>query len=118
MKCPYVKICCIKSIEEAELAIDYGASAIGLVSSMPSGPGVIEEAEIEKIAKHVGSDVETFLLTSQKSVQGIVSQHQRCATSTIQLCDHLSQESHSGIKNQLPNISLVQVIHVENEKID
>ena len=38
-----VKICCIASIEEASLAIKYGASAIGLVSEMPSGPGVISE---------------------------------------------------------------------------
>ena len=116
MKRPHVKICCIKSIKEAKLAIEHGASAIGLVSSMPSGPGVIHESEIANIAKHIGSDVETFLLTSQKTVQGIVSQHQRCATSTIQLCDHLSEESHCELKKQLPNISLVQVIHVENEK--
>jgi len=27
-----IKICCIQSVEEAELAIKYGASAIGLVS--------------------------------------------------------------------------------------
>jgi len=37
MKRPRVKICCISSIEEARLAIDYGASALGLVGHMPSG---------------------------------------------------------------------------------
>lgn len=35
---PKIKICCISSIEEAHLAIRYGASALGLVSAMPSGP--------------------------------------------------------------------------------
>ena len=34
-----IKICCISSIEEAKLAIDLGADAIGLVAQMPSGPG-------------------------------------------------------------------------------
>jgi phosphoribosylanthranilate isomerase len=38
---PRVKICCISSIEEAHAAIRAGASALGLVSAMPSGPGVI-----------------------------------------------------------------------------
>ena len=38
---PRIKICCIASIDEARLAIDAGASALGLVSAMPSGPGVI-----------------------------------------------------------------------------
>ena len=47
---PRVKICCIKSVEEAELAIAFGASALGLVSQMPSGPGVIEESRIAEIA--------------------------------------------------------------------
>ena len=53
MKIPHVKICCISSIEEAELAIKYGAIALGLVSEMPSGPGVISEDLIEEIASSV-----------------------------------------------------------------
>ncbi|MDF5715983.1 MAG: hypothetical protein PUP93_19380 [Rhizonema sp. NSF051] len=47
---PRVKICCISSVEEAWTAIRYGASALGLVSAMPSGPGVIDEELIAKIA--------------------------------------------------------------------
>ena len=35
-----VKICCICSVEEAKLATAYGASALGFVGHMPSGPGV------------------------------------------------------------------------------
>ena len=49
---PRVKICCISSLAEAELAIRYGASAIGLVSAMPSGPGVIDEDLIAEIPPH------------------------------------------------------------------
>ncbi len=41
IKKPRVKICCITSVKEAWLAIKYGASAVGLVSEMPSGPGPI-----------------------------------------------------------------------------
>ena len=74
MKKPKVKICCIQSIDEAELAIKYGASAIGLVSEMPSGPGVISEDLIEKISAVVPSTIDTFLLTSKQTADEIIAQ--------------------------------------------
>ena len=47
---PLLKICCIASAEEAQLAIKVGAAALGLVSAMPSGPAVIGEDRIAQIA--------------------------------------------------------------------
>ena len=43
---PHIKICCIASLDEARLAIDAGAAALGLVSAMPSGPGVIDRKSV------------------------------------------------------------------------
>jgi phosphoribosylanthranilate isomerase len=43
-----VKICCISSDDEARMAIEYGASAIGLVGKMPGGPGPISDELIRK----------------------------------------------------------------------
>ncbi|MEL7361150.1 MAG: phosphoribosylanthranilate isomerase, partial [Bacteroidota bacterium] len=60
---PRIKVCCIGSVEEARLAIEHGASALGLVSAMPSGPGVISEALIADIASTVPPPIGTFLLT-------------------------------------------------------
>ena len=51
---PRIKVCCIASIEEAKLAIEMGASAIGLVSAMPSGPGVIEVDTCRFFGHHSG----------------------------------------------------------------
>ena len=56
---PRVKICCIKSPAEAALAIACGASALGLVSAMPSGPGVISEDTIARIADTVPPPMDT-----------------------------------------------------------
>ena len=61
---PRVKICCIASVEEARLAVNLGASALGLVSAMPSGPGPIAEDLIASIAAVVPPPVATFLLTT------------------------------------------------------
>lgn len=109
---PRVKICCIGSVEEAALAIDCGASALGLVSHMPSGPGVIRDEEIAEIAATVPPAIGTFLLTSRQRVEDIIEQQRFCRTNTIQLCDHLTQGTHRDLKEALPGISVVQVVHV------
>ncbi len=116
MKKPKVKICCIQSIEEAELAIKYGAFAIGLVSEMPSGPGVISEDLIEKIAAAVPSTIHTFLLTSKLDADSIIEQHRKCNTSTLQIVDRVKTNVLIKLKKELPAIRLVQVIHVNGEE--
>lgn len=109
---PRVKICCIKSPAEAELAIACGAAALGLVSAMPSGPGVISENDIARIADTVPPPIATFLLTSESSPEAIIAQQRRCRTNTLQLCDHLPVSVYQQLRDTLPDISLVQVVHV------
>jgi phosphoribosylanthranilate isomerase len=109
---PRVKICCIASVEEAAMAVEYGASAIGLVSHMPSGPGVIDEERIAEIASTVPPSIGTFLLTSRQRVDDIIQQQRLCRTNTIQICDHLTRGTHRELKDAFPGISIVQVVHV------
>jgi phosphoribosylanthranilate isomerase len=109
---PRVKICCIADLEEARTAIRYGASALGLVSHMPSGPGMISEAVIAQIAAKVPPPIATFLLTSEQEVETIVRQQRRCGTNTVQICDRLTRGSYLDLKRSLPGISIVQVIHI------
>ncbi|MDZ7764590.1 MAG: phosphoribosylanthranilate isomerase [Melioribacteraceae bacterium] len=112
---PRIKICCISSVEEMRLAVEYGASAIGLVSEMPSGPGVIAEELIENIATQTPPGVSTFLLTSKQNVNEIIEQQKKCKTNTIQIVDNLIEGTHKELKEALPGISIVQVIHVNDE---
>lgn len=103
------------SVHEAELAIKLGANAIGLVSEMPSGPGPIPEELITEIAAAVKERIETFLLTSKRNVEEIISQLNRCNTSTVQIVDSLEQGTHNDLRKTLPDIRIVQVIHVVDE---
>src|SRR5262245_62579682 len=109
---PRVKICCIQDVAEAALAIRYGAAAIGLVSAMPSGPGVIAEETIAEIAATVPPGVATFLLTSKCDAESIIAQQRRTRVNTIQLCDTVEPDCHARLRDALPGIALVQVIHV------
>lgn len=111
-----VKICCINSVVEAALAIRCGADAVGLVSAMPSGPGVIAEETIAEIAATVPPGVATFLLSSKRDANSIIAQQQRCRTNTIQLCDTVEPDCYGKLREALPGIPLVQVVHVTGEE--
>ena len=109
---PRVKICCIASVAEAWMAIDAGASAVGLVSAMPSGPGPISEELIAEIAATIPPGVSSFLLTCLQDAASIIAQQRRLGVNTIQICDRLTHGSYQDLREALPGISLVQVIHV------
>ncbi len=113
---PRVKICCIANKDEARLAIRYGASAVGLVSEMPSGPGPIPEALIAEIAPTIPPGIASFLLTSKQDAPSIIAQQRRTHVNTLQLVDAVSVDTYRQLRAELPGIALVQVIHVLGEK--
>ncbi len=107
-----IKVCCIQDPAEVRLAIDAGVDALGLVSAMPSGPGVIADAAIAAIAASVPSDIATFLLTSRQAPDALVAQIEACRPSTVQLCDTVPMEAYAALRASFPSLYIVQVIHV------
>lgn len=112
MTTPRVKVCCIMSREEARMAVAAGAWALGLVAEMPSGQGPISDEEIAGIVPTIPSGVETFLLTSRTGADGIIEHQRFCGTSSIQMVDHVPHPDLVKIRKALPDVRLVQVIHV------
>lgn len=112
---PRVKVCCIGSEEEAALAIRMGASAIGLVSRMPSGPGPIPESRIRDIARTVPPGIATFLLTCETTAEPIIAQQRYTGANTLQLVDDVEPGVHEALRDALAGIRIVQVIHVRDE---
>ncbi|MES2003779.1 MAG: phosphoribosylanthranilate isomerase [Bacteroidota bacterium] len=112
---PKIKICCIGSIDEARIAVEHGAAALGLVAKMPSGPGPISDNLIFEIAQTVPPPIASFLLTSETDACDIIAHHRRTLTNTIQLVDAVSEEAYKAIRKEIPAVKLVQVIHVMDE---
>jgi phosphoribosylanthranilate isomerase len=83
---------------------------------MPSGPGPIPDESIREIAEAVPPPVATFLLTSQTTAAGIIEHHRRTCTNTIQIVDELEGRTYREIREALPGVKLVQVIHVRDER--
>ncbi len=113
---PRMKICCISSIEEARLAIQYGAAALGLVAKMPSGPGIISEHLIAEIVATIPPAIGSFLLTSEQNTSSIIDQQRRCRVNTLQIVDQLQLGNYGDLRAALPGVSLVQVVHVTGEQ--
>ena len=97
------------------MAIKYGASAIGLVGRMPSGPGPIEDELIRSIAQTVPPMISTFLLTCETSAMAIFNHHARTNTNTIQLVDRVEKGTYQYLRDETPALKVVQVIHVIDE---
>lgn len=116
MMVPKVKICCISSLEEARLAVDFGAAALGLVGHMPSGPGVISDTLIAEIAQNTPTNIATFLLTSETHAADIIAHQKKVSTNTVQIVDALQSGTYTDIRQSLPGVKIVQVIHVTGEE--
>lgn len=112
---PRFKICCISSINEAQMAIQAGASAIGLVGPMPSGPGVIDDLLIREIAAFVPPPIDTFLLSSETEARAIIEHQRKVNTTVLQLVDTPRAGAYQEIKQALPLLKIVQVIHILDE---
>jgi phosphoribosylanthranilate isomerase len=111
-----IKICCIQSEGEARLAIAHGADALGLVGTMPSGPGPIDDELIARVAAEVPPPVATFLLTSETEADAIIAHARRCRTNTLQLVDRVADQVYPRLRQALPGVKLVQVIHVAGDE--
>lgn len=111
-----VKICCIASIEEAQIALDAGADAIGLVSAMPSGPGVISDERIAEVARWTGARAATVLLTSRQQGAAIAAQLDAARPAIVQVCDELPAADYERLRTSRPHVALMQVIHVRGDE--
>lgn len=109
-----VKVCCIGSIAEAEMALEAGADALGFVSAMPSGPGVICDEDIATIVDWVGSRAATVLLTSRLTADAIDEQLRHAHPSALQLVDALPDIELVAIRARHPDVVVMPVVHVRD----
>jgi phosphoribosylanthranilate isomerase len=108
-----VKICCIASPQEATMAIDAGADALGLVARMPSGPGTITDEMIARITALAPPPVSTFLLTSETTADAISTHVRATDPTTVQIVCHIDPVDSARLAQLEPHVRRVQVIHVE-----
>ena len=111
-----IKVCCMGSIAEMQLAVAAGTDAVGLVGRMPSGPGPIADDLIATIAAAVPPPIAGFLLTSETDAGAIADHVRRTGVSVVQIVNHIDPAQAALLAQLLPHVRRVQVIHVEGRK--
>jgi phosphoribosylanthranilate isomerase len=81
---------------------------------MPTGSRGIPDTLIRKIARAIPPGVSSFLLTSRIDPEGIIDHQRQTLVNTIQLVDRVAPHDVVRVKNALPGISVVQVVHVND----
>lgn len=110
-----LKVCCISTADEARTALSLAADVLGLVSAMPSGPGVIDDAVIAQIVAALPSGTESFLLTSATEAAGLIAQQRGSGVKALQLVDTVAAEVIREVRAACPGVRLIQVIHILDE---
>lgn len=111
-----IKVCCVQSVAEAQCVVNAGADMIGLVSQIPSGPGVIPDDHIRKITMETAGHIERVLLTSHTAPDAICAQLDRIPVDSVQIVDHVPANLRAAIKQSRPDIRIIQVVHVIDEQ--
>ena len=90
-----------------------GADALGLVSAMPSGPGIIGDGEIARIGAWIGTRSVTVLLTSRRTAAAIDEQLRQSNACVLQLCAALPDGELAVLRARYPAIAFMPTIHVQ-----
>lgn len=106
------KICCVMNRTELDLAVKHGAAAVGFVSHMPSGPGVIPEDTIAELVQATPFPVWSELLTSLTTLPDLLAQYHRLKPAALQICQPLLLDVLQGLREALTGVTIVHVVHV------
>jgi hypothetical protein len=88
-----------------------GRSGVGDAEPARSHPGGVDRGDRRGPPPVVGS----LLLTSRQDAGAIIAQQRRSLVNTLQACDRLQFGSDQELREALPGISIVQVVHVCDE---
>lgn len=109
-----LKVCCIQDVDEATLALKYGANLLGFVSAMPTGFRLLSDDQIKNIICDMGRSPgnQNVLLTSLKDAPSLIAQLKYTQADIVQIVDSVEIPVYDLIRKQLPKVSIMQVIHV------
>jgi phosphoribosylanthranilate isomerase len=109
----YVKICGIRRQEDALLAAELGADAIGLlVGQRHNSPDFISATVAMDIARALPPSVEAVLVTHVEDVDEIERLLQQSEITTIQLHSEIAPSSVEGLRGRLPHLKIFKSVSV------
>ena len=111
-----VKICANTSVEEAQMCLDAKADVIGiLVGQEHASNDFVGKEKAKEICDYVNGRCDVSLVTHLTSAEEIIELTNYIGNNIIQIHSDIAEEEVKKIKNELPNIELVRLIHVASD---
>ena len=109
----YVKICGIRRHEDALIAAELGADAVGLlVGQRHNSPDFISAGIARDISRALPPSVEAVLVTHIKEIDELERLLQQSEITTIQLHSQIAPSSVERLRHRLPNVKIFKSVSV------
>jgi len=109
----YVKICGVRRQEDALLAAELGADAIGLlVGQKHTSPDFIFTTVAKDIARALPPSVEAVLVTHVEDLDELERLLQQSEITTVQLHSEIAPSSVEGLRGRLPHLKIFKSVSV------
>ncbi len=110
-----VKICGINTLENAEIALDCGADALGfLVGITHLAEDKIEVEEAKRIIDKLPPFVNSVAVTHLQDPKKIIEMCEFLGVSTLQIHDYIPPEQVKFCKSELNSLKIIKSVHVIN----
>ena len=111
-----VKICANKDINDAKMCIDAGADVIGiLVGQEHTSNDFVNKETAKEITDFVNNRCDVSLVTHLTDAEEIIDLTKYIGNNIIQLHSDIDEDEVEKIKEELPNVKLVRLIHVSSD---
>src|SRR5205085_7520188 len=109
----YVKICGIRRQEDALIAAELGADAIGLlVGQRHNSPDFVSATVARDISRALPPAVEAVLVTHVEEIDELERLLQQSEITTIQLHTEIAPSSVEGLRGRLPHLKIFKSINI------
>ena len=109
----YVKICGIRRQEDALIAAELGADAIGfLVGQKHNSPDFVSATVARDISRALPPSVEAVLVTHIKEIDELDRLLQESEITTIQLHSEIDPNSVERLRSQLPHLKMFKSVNI------
>lgn len=109
----YVKICGIRRREDALIAAELGADAIGLlVGQRHNSPDFVSVAVARDIARALPPSAEAVVVTHVENVDELERLLQQSEITSVQLHSEIAPSSVEGLRGRLPHLKIFKSINI------
>jgi len=108
-----VKICGITNLEDARLAVSFGADALGfIVGVRRKAEDAISPKEARQIILSLPPFISSVLVTDFLEAKRVIELCKETGATTIQLQDEIPLDEIILVRKSVPNIRVVKAVHV------